>query len=111
MSHFLCHSCLLRDESARNLELPDLFSVELEHEGFTDCRALVMIMEQGKTNQYGRRDFGSCIRHRNDAVLLREVHPAHKWWGNPPFNTTAFNAFATALKGEEQTLIRTRETI
>ncbi|KAE8964038.1 hypothetical protein PR001_g29185 [Phytophthora rubi] len=68
LSHFLCHACLLRGESARNLELPDLFSVVLEHEGFSDCRALVMIMEQGKTNQYGRREFGSCIRHRNVEV-------------------------------------------
>ncbi|KAK1941972.1 hypothetical protein P3T76_006294 [Phytophthora citrophthora] len=33
LSHFLCHACLLRGESARNMELPDLFSVELEHEG------------------------------------------------------------------------------
>ncbi|POM76832.1 Short-chain dehydrogenase [Phytophthora palmivora] len=48
MSHFLCHSCLLR-----------------ENKGFTECRALVMITEQGKTNQYGRREFGSCIRHTN----------------------------------------------
>jgi hypothetical protein len=24
-----------------------------------------MIMDQGKTNQYGRHEFGSCIRHRN----------------------------------------------
>ncbi|POM67506.1 Hypothetical protein PHPALM_16482, partial [Phytophthora palmivora] len=52
MSHLLCHACLLRGESARNLELPDLFSVPLEHEGYTDCRALVMIMEQGKTNRF-----------------------------------------------------------
>ncbi|POM78092.1 Hypothetical protein PHPALM_4427 [Phytophthora palmivora] len=50
-------------ESARNLELPNLFSIPLEHEGYTDCRALVMIMEQGKTNQFGRREFGSCRRH------------------------------------------------
>ncbi|POM71737.1 Hypothetical protein PHPALM_11653 [Phytophthora palmivora] len=68
MSHFLCHSCLLRGESARNLELPDLVSVVLENEGFTECRALVMVMGQGKTNQYGRREFGSCIRHTNVEV-------------------------------------------
>jgi len=65
MIHFLCHACLLRGESARNLELLDLLSVVLEHEGHSDCRALVIIMEHGKTNQYGRREFGSCIRHRN----------------------------------------------
>ncbi|OWZ13082.1 hypothetical protein PHMEG_00013660 [Phytophthora megakarya] len=51
--------------SAGNMEIPDLFSVILEHEGYTECRALVMIMEQGKTYQYGRREFGSCIRHQN----------------------------------------------
>ncbi|OWZ12684.1 hypothetical protein PHMEG_00014113 [Phytophthora megakarya] len=56
--------------SARNLELPDLFSVMLEHKGFTDCRALVMIMQQGKPNQYERRDFGSCIRHWNVEISL-----------------------------------------
>ncbi|OWZ08441.1 hypothetical protein PHMEG_00019017, partial [Phytophthora megakarya] len=68
MSHFLCHACLLRGESARNMELPDLFSVILENEGFTECRALVMILGHGKTNQYGRREFGSCIRHCNVEV-------------------------------------------
>ncbi|POM78984.1 Hypothetical protein PHPALM_3424 [Phytophthora palmivora] len=62
--HFLCHLSLLRGESAHNLELPDLFSVVLEHEGYTDCRALVMTMDQGKTNQLGR-EFMSCIRNRN----------------------------------------------
>jgi hypothetical protein len=68
LSHFLCHACLLREESATNLELPDLFSVVLENEGYSDCRALLMIMEQGKTNQYGRREFESCIGHPNVEV-------------------------------------------
>ncbi|POM81414.1 Hypothetical protein PHPALM_617, partial [Phytophthora palmivora] len=101
MSHFLCHSCLLRGKSAPNLELPDLFSVVLENEGFTESRALVMIMGQGKTNQYGRREFGLCIRHTNVevyAVLLRIVHPKHKLWSFPPFNSSAFDIFATQLK-------------
>ncbi|KAG3097244.1 hypothetical protein PI124_g14634 [Phytophthora idaei] len=31
MSHFLCYACLLTGESARNLELPDLLSIPLEH--------------------------------------------------------------------------------
>ncbi|POM73246.1 Hypothetical protein PHPALM_9925 [Phytophthora palmivora] len=44
MCHFRCHSCLLRGEWARNLELPDLFCVELEYEGYTYCHALVMVM-------------------------------------------------------------------
>ncbi|ETI51551.1 hypothetical protein F441_05140 [Phytophthora nicotianae CJ01A1] len=38
-------------------------------------------MEQGKTNIYGQREFGSCIRHRNvGAILLLEravLDPPH----------------------------------
>ncbi|DAZ95808.1 TPA: hypothetical protein N0F65_009204, partial [Lagenidium giganteum] len=73
MAHLLCHSCLLRGESARNLELADMFSVMLEKEGYSECRALVFIMNQGKTNKFARLEFGSCIRH-ND-VSVRSVEP------------------------------------
>ncbi|OWZ14393.1 hypothetical protein PHMEG_00012139 [Phytophthora megakarya] len=66
MCQFIWYACLLRGETARNMELPDMFSVILEHEGFTEYRALLRIMEQG--NQYGRHEFKSCIRHRNVEV-------------------------------------------
>ncbi|ETP52789.1 hypothetical protein F442_02247, partial [Phytophthora nicotianae P10297] len=36
------------------LELADLHSIPLENEGYNPCRALVMVMGQGKTNQLGR---------------------------------------------------------
>lgn len=65
MYHFLCHACLLRDESARSMELPDLFCVLLENEEYSEWRALALVMDQCKTNQFGKRQFGSCFRHRN----------------------------------------------
>ncbi|OWY91345.1 hypothetical protein PHMEG_00040110 [Phytophthora megakarya] len=50
-----------------------LDGVILEHEAYTEGCALVMIMEQGKTNQYGRREFRSCIWHRNVEVCPIEA--------------------------------------
>ncbi|KAJ8539157.1 hypothetical protein ON010_g12713 [Phytophthora cinnamomi] len=54
--------------SDRKISAATVEIVLLEHEGFTECRALVMIMDQGKTNQFGRREFGSCIRPHNVEV-------------------------------------------
>jgi hypothetical protein len=64
----LCHFCLLRGESVRRCELADLFALDLENEGYTPCKALIVVMDQGKTNQFGRKDLGSCIRHKNPEV-------------------------------------------
>ena len=80
MCHLLCHSCLLRGESARSLELPDLFSVELENEGFSQCRALVLLMKQGKTNQFNRREFGSCLRHKNVRICAVGAVAMYLFW-------------------------------
>lgn len=60
----LSHFCLLRGESARGAELPDLQVVNLEQEGPTRfCPALILVMKNGKTNKSGRLDIGSCIRN------------------------------------------------
>jgi hypothetical protein len=60
----LTHFCLLRGESVRRLDLADMFLLELENEGYTDCKALTIIMDQGKTNQFGKKELGSCIRNK-----------------------------------------------
>ncbi|DAZ95771.1 TPA: hypothetical protein N0F65_010273 [Lagenidium giganteum] len=62
MRHILCHACILRGESARNRELPDLLFVELENEGFTVCCAMAMVMDQGKTNPFVPLVRLLCIR-------------------------------------------------
>ena len=59
----LSHFCLLRGESARKAELPDLQVVDLENEGIGKCPALVLIMRQGKTNKFGKLEVGACMRN------------------------------------------------
>lgn len=54
----------LRGESARALEFADLFCVDLEGEGHGECKALIAILSQGKTNQVGRLKFGACIGNK-----------------------------------------------
>ncbi|DBA00966.1 TPA: LOW QUALITY PROTEIN: hypothetical protein N0F65_006227 [Lagenidium giganteum] len=59
MAHlFAIHVCC---KSARNLELADMFGVLLENEGYSECRALVYIINQGKTNKFSRVEFGSLF--------------------------------------------------
>jgi hypothetical protein len=45
----------------RLMQLPDLFQLKLEREGPTDYNSLVVVMDQGKTNQYGRIEYGAAI--------------------------------------------------
>lgn len=60
----LQHFGLLRGESVRMLEFPDLQSMTLDNEGITPCHTLVMILKQGKTNQHGRVEAAGCFRHK-----------------------------------------------
>lgn len=59
------HFMLLRGESRRMVKLADLFSLELRNEGPTICTALVMIMNNGKTNQQNRLEYGIVVRHKD----------------------------------------------
>ena len=61
----LGHNMLLRGEARRMAELPDLFTIELNNEGPTRCHPMILIMDNGKTNQVGRLEYGTVIRHRN----------------------------------------------
>lgn len=63
LSFLLSHFCLLRGESARKAELPDLQLVDIENEGSGACPAMVLVMRQGKTNKYGRLEIGACLRN------------------------------------------------
>ena len=42
-----------------------MHSIHLENEGLTSCYALVCVLGQGKTNQFGRIDFGAFIRSKD----------------------------------------------
>ena len=61
----LCHYGLLRGDNVRELELCDLHTLDLgPKEGYTEhCHAVVCTLRRGKTNQYGRIEFGSFMRN------------------------------------------------
>ncbi|KAH8430197.1 uncharacterized protein LDX57_013066 [Aspergillus melleus] len=60
-----CHTMLLRGENIRAAQLPDLFGMELENEGPMLCPMVFMIMNNGKTNQLNRLEYGIAARHRH----------------------------------------------
>ena len=58
------------------MELADLFSLDLPNEGYStsdgSCitKALVVVMNCGKTNQHGRMEYGAALRHRDPKACL-----------------------------------------
>jgi hypothetical protein len=64
----LQHMMLLRGETTRRVELADLLGMDLPDEGPVDCPALLMRMAQGKTNRFGRVEYGATVRNRNHQV-------------------------------------------
>ena len=78
----MAHHMLLRGGSRRQLQLADLFSLHLPNEGPTACRPLIVILDNGNTNQYGRREYIGVMRHR-DPLLCTMGQMAfylfHRW--------------------------------
>lgn len=58
------HNMLLRGEARRQLELPDIFTIPLSNEGPTPCWPMILMMNNGKTNQFGRLEYIGVIRHK-----------------------------------------------
>jgi hypothetical protein len=75
---------LLRGHSTRACQLLDLFTLEFQNEGITPCLAVIMVMDQGKTNQFGKREYAAC----------REVIAC-------PVGALAFYLFSRWHRGEE----------
>lgn len=59
------HTMLLRGESTRRMELTDLFTLDLEDEGYSECPALLLLMREGKTNHTNRSEYAATIRHKD----------------------------------------------
>lgn len=56
---------LLRGENARETQLADLFDLEFEGEGPSDCFPLIAVLRQGKMNQVGRVEYAGIMRHKD----------------------------------------------
>lgn len=71
LDFLLGNHMLLRGSNRRPVELPDLFCVVLPNEGLKtnhrdhEVKAFVMVMNEGKTNQHGRMEYGAALRHRD----------------------------------------------
>ena len=68
---------LLQSSNRLGLELADCFCLDLPKEGIkveaaggVPTKAFVVLMNQGKTNQHGRVEYSSCLRHRNPEACL-----------------------------------------
>ncbi|KAL3702058.1 hypothetical protein R1sor_020080 [Riccia sorocarpa] len=68
VAFLLSHYALMRGESIRGMELPDLHSVLLDKEGYSQCYALILVMRQGKTNQFGRLEVAACLRNSEVSI-------------------------------------------
>ncbi|KAF1316118.1 Short-chain dehydrogenase, partial [Globisporangium splendens] len=58
----LGHALIARGESRRLVQFPDMLTLDLTDEGPQLCTPLVIIMRQGKTNQFGRVEYGAAMR-------------------------------------------------
>jgi hypothetical protein len=56
---------LLRGESRWQFQFPDLFTISLPNEGPTPCWPIVMIMNNGKTNQLCRLQYIGVMRQQD----------------------------------------------
>jgi hypothetical protein len=65
---------LLRSSNRLPMELADCFCLDLPNEGLKTeghvTKALVVAVNCGKTNQYGRMEYGAALRHREPRSCL-----------------------------------------
>lgn len=61
----LGHFMLLRGETRRNLELADMFAIELPDEGRTRCWPMIVLSDNGKATQSDRIRYMGVMRHKD----------------------------------------------
>lgn len=59
---------LCRSQTTLGMQFADLFSLKIENQGVTECMSLVTTITFGKTNQHGKIEYGSAVRHRQVEV-------------------------------------------
>ena len=56
MSEFNMRVMAVRGEHIRNIELPDLFLDNIPDQGLGERRAVISILNKGKTNHFGKEE-------------------------------------------------------
>lgn len=59
---------LCRSQTVIGMQFADLFSLQIDNQGVTCCLSLVATITFGKTNQHGKIEYGSSVRHRDVLV-------------------------------------------
>lgn len=59
---------LCRSETTLGMQFADMFSILIENQGVSECISLVSTITFGKTNQHGKIEYGSSVRHRQVEV-------------------------------------------
>jgi hypothetical protein len=81
LDFLLANSILLRLSNRLPMELADLFLMPLPKEGPRgDGWCLVAVMDQGKTNQHGRLEYGAALRHRDYRSCVVGALAAYLFW-------------------------------
>ena len=65
MSEFNCRAMSLRGEHMRMLELADLFIDDIQGQGAGECKAVISVLNRGKTNSFGKNQFAATLRHKD----------------------------------------------
>ena len=61
MDFLLSHSMLLRGQTHQSVKFTDFFTIPLINKGPTPCNLMILIIDNGKINQFGRLEYGAVI--------------------------------------------------
>ena len=65
MAEFNMRAMSLRGEHLRSVELPDLFIDDIGEQGHGECKAVITVLNRGKTNKYGNNEFAATFRSKD----------------------------------------------
>jgi hypothetical protein len=105
---------LLRQSNRLAMELPDCFCLELPNEGqksrHCPTYALVIVMNQGKTNQHGRMEYGAALRHRDVRSCLIGALAFYFFWRWQVEGKESFPSFARSEQWYDLKVLRRSAT-
>ncbi|MGH7974681.1 MAG: hypothetical protein ACREBR_04085, partial [bacterium] len=53
------------DRGVGKMEFSDLSCIDLDNEGHGECKAVLAVLGQGKTNQLFKQQYGACLRNKD----------------------------------------------
>ena len=65
MAEFNMRAMSLRGEHLRSVELPDLVIDDIGEQGHGECKAVITVLNRGKTNKYGNNEFAATFRSKD----------------------------------------------